>query len=858
MRQNDDLHYSLPTQAQVDVKIEQAGEQIYHETLDLSKLGTFTGTLKLSDNLALGSYDIMVSNIGSTDAFASISFRVADYHKPEFQVNVTANPVNVLVGDPLTYSLDASYYSGGNVGKADVKWLTTTTNYIFQPDSKYSGFSFMDWDRDAYWNPPSSGDATNEGQATTDEKGHLDLPQVASLGANNLSQQTTFSANVTDSGGNLVSGSTTVVVHQSKVYAGIRSQNYIGKQGEAQSFDVVALNWDSSPVASQILSVDFVERKWFSVQQQDDQGQLSWVSSVKDTPVKLNTQIVTDADGKASVSFVPPAGGTYKAVVTVRDAKGHTQQASAYIWVTSETYIPWRQTNDRSFALIVDKDTYQPGDTAEILLAQPFQNDVYALVTLERGHIYKQEVILLKGNSTIYKLPITKEMAPASYISVTVISGAKDGKAPDFKIGMARINVDTSGQTLDVSVTADKRAAGPGQDVTYTVQTKDKQGNPVSAEVSLAVVDKAALALSPANSGPMLSSFYGDPGLAVTTSLGIVLNAEDFNANYHESIGDGQGSGGGGGKGEGDLGIITVRQNFKDTAFFTGQVTTDDKGQAQIKVTLPENLTTWQADARAITADTLVGQATSELMSTKPLFIEMQTPRFFVAGDAAQVGALIHNNGDFALKVSASLDAAGVDLKSAVSQTVDVPARQQVYVTWDVVVRQGVRRVDFTTHASSGDFSDSSKPALGTLSEQGIPVYTYEVPETVGTSGMLTDANSVTEAFQLPQTVGSSDTKLSVEVAPSLAASMKDSLTYLDDFSYLCIEQTVSRFLPNVVSSHALKLAGIPALTLQSNLDENVGTALQRLYAKQMADGGWGWWTRSKATCKPALMSCLV
>ena len=842
VRQNDDLHYSLPTQKQVDVKIEQAGEQIYHETLDLSKMGTFTGTLKLGDKVALGSYDILVSNIGSTDAFAAVSFRVAEYHKPEFQVNVTANPVSVLVGDPLTYSLDASYYSGGSVGKADVKWFTTTTNYIFQPDSKYSGFSFMDWDRDTYWNPPDPSFGTTEGQATTDEKGHLDLPQVASLGVNNLSQQTTFSANVTDSGGNLVSGSTTVVVHQSQVYAGIRSQNYIGKQGQAQSFDLIVLNWDSSPVANQTLSVDFVEREWLSVQEQDDQGQLRWVSSVKETPVKKNVTAVTDANGKASVSFVPPAGGTYKAVVTVRDAKGHTQQASAYVWVTSETYIPWRQTNDRSFALIVDKDAYKPGDTAEILLAQPFQNDVYALITLERGHIYKQEVVLLKGNSTVYKLPITKEMAPASYISVTVVSGAKDAKAPDFKVGMARINVDTSGQTLDVSVTADKRAAGPGQDVTYTVQTKDKQGNPVSAEVSLAVVDKAVLALSPANSGPMLSSFYGEQGLAVTTSVGIVLDAEDFNANYQESVADGQGSGGGGGKGEGDLGIITVRQNFKDTAFFTGQVTTDDKGQAQIKVTLPENLTTWQADARAITADTLVGQATSELMSTKPLFIEMQTPRFFVVGDAAQVGALIHNNGDSALKVSASLDATGVDLKSAASQAVDVPARQQVYVTWDVVVRQGVRRVDFTAHASSGDFSDASKPALGTLSEQGIPVYSYEVPETVGTSGMLTDANSVTEAFQLPQTVGSSDTKLSVEVAPSLAASMKDSLTYLDDFSYLCIEQTVSRFLPNVVSSHALKLAGIPALTLQSNLDENVGTALQRLYAKQLADGGWGWW----------------
>ncbi|MGC1376657.1 MAG: Ig-like domain-containing protein [Anaerolineales bacterium] len=843
VRQNDDLHYSLPTDSQVYVTIELAGEKVYAEHLDLSKLGTFTGTFKLGDNVTLGTYDIFVRYAISDDPFATVSFRVADYHKPEFQVNAATDVANVLVGDPLNFSLDASYYSGGAVGNANVQWFTQAMPYFFQPASKYSGFSFMDWDRDAYWNPPApnGNGALAEGQGVTDAQGHLDIKQVASLGESTVSQQVSFSANVTDIGGNLVSGSANVVVHQTSVYAGIRSTDYIGTADKDQTFEMVALGWDSSPVANQALSVDFVERQWLSVQQQDAQGQLTWVTSVKEIPVTLNASVVTDKDGLATISFKPLKGGVYKATVTVRDAKGHTQHASAYIWVSSEDYIPWRQTNDRSFNLIADKDSYAPGDTANIMIAQPFQNDVYALVTFERGHIYQKEVVLLKGNSTIYKLPITKDMAPAAYVSVVVVSGAQDGKAPDFKIGMTRINVDTSQQTLDVSVTTDKRAAGPGDEVTYTVQTKDMKGNAVPAEVSLAVVDKAVLALAPSNSGPILASFYSEQGLGVMTSVGIVLNAEDFNANYHESVVDGE-SAGGGGKGEGDLGIITVRQDFKDTAFFTAQVMTDENGQAQVKVKLPQNLTTWQVDVRAVTADSRVGQTTGELISTKPLFVEMQTPRFFTAGDAARVGAVIHNNGDSSLKVSVSLDAQGVDLKSPAAQTVDVPARQQAYVTWDVVVRQGVRRVDFTASASSGAFTDSSKPALGTLPGQGLPVYSYEVPETVGTSGMISDANSVTETFQLPKTMGFGNTTLSVQVAPSLAASMKDGLTYLQDYSYLCIEQTISRFLPNVVSAHALKLSGAPAITLQSDLDQNVNTALQRLYAKQLGDGGWGWW----------------
>jgi uncharacterized protein YfaS (alpha-2-macroglobulin family) len=850
VRQNDDLHYSLPAQSKVYVTIEQAGEQVYGESLDLSKLGTFAGTFKLGDKITLGTYDIFVRPAAGSDAFASLSFRVAEYHKPEFQVNVVAtssrcacgSAANVLVGDELNFGLDASYYSGGAVGNAKVQWFTQATPYFFQPASKYSQFNFIDWDRDSYFSAPQgNGGALAEGQGLTDAKGHLDIPQVASLGESNVSQQISFSANVTDVGGNLVSGSTSVVVHQTSVYAGIRSTQYVGTAGEEQPFEMVALGWDSSPVANQALTVDFVERQWFSVQEQDEQGQLRWVSSVKEIPVKNNVSVVTDQDGKANVSFTPPAGGVYKAIVTVRDSQGHSQQASAYIWVSSDEYIAWRQTNDRSFSLIVDKDSYEPGDTAEIMIAQPFKDDVYALVTFERGHIYQKEVVLLKGNSTIYKLPISKDMAPAAYVSVVVVSGAKDSKSPDFKIGMARINVDPSQQGLDVSVTTDKKAAGPGDEVTYTVQTKDRKGNAAPAEISLAVVDKAVLALAPSNSGPMLAQFYAEQGLGVMTSLGIVLDAEEFNADFQESITDGQGAGGGG-KGEGDLGIITVRQNFKDTAFYTAQVMTDENGQAQVKVKLPENLTTWQVDVRAVTADTLVGQTTGELISTKPLFIEMQTPRFFIAGDAARVGAVIHNNSDSPLKANASLEAEGVDLKSPAAQTADVPARGQVYVTWDVVVREGVRRVDFTAHASNGQFTDSSKPALGTLSGQGLPVYSYNVSETVGTAGLLNAENSVTEVVQLPKTMGFGATNLTVEVAPSLAASMKDGLKYLQDYSYLCVEQTISRFLPNVVASRAIKLAGGPSLTLQSDLDAQVSPALQRLYAKQNADGGWGWW----------------
>jgi uncharacterized protein YfaS (alpha-2-macroglobulin family) len=843
LRKNDDLHYSLPTQKKIYVVVEQWGNKIFSDFVDVNEQGSFTGSVHLTEGLSLGYYYIEAYRTSSPNEapIASVNFNVAEYKKPEFEVAVTPDKTDTLAGDTVNFGMDAVYYSGGDVKGAPVSWFIQSYLYTFSPSSDYGQYSFSDWDRDVYdyqYNNGVNTDTLKEGEGVTDANGHFDVSYLLDYGDDKRSRSVEFYSNITDVAGNTVSGGATVIMHQSKVYAGIRSESYVGQQGDESKFDVVTLDWNSNPVPGQSISVEFVERQWFSVQEKDKQGQLQWVTSVKDIPAGA-VKAVTGDDGKAVVGFTPVKGGVYKAIVTVQDAKGNTHQSSTYLWVTSSEYIAWQQTNDRTFEVIADKDLYTPGDTAKLLIAQPFQGKVYALVTYERGHIYKSEVIQLEGSSTVYDLPITDELAPVAYVSVTVISGAENSDGiPDFKIGMAKINIDTDQKTLDVTVTADKESAGPGDEVTYTIETKDINGKPVTADVSLALVDKAVLALAPPNSPDMLPSFYPEKGLSVLTALGLVSNADEFNDKYKESIADGSGSGGGGG---GEPGIITVRENFKDTAAFEAHVVTDKNGRAEVTVTLPENLTTWVADVRAVTEDSRVGQASHELLTTKPLFIQLQTPRFFVVGDEVQVGALIHNNTDKPMNVTAELNAEGAQIKSEVQQGSVIEARQQAYVTWNIVVDDNAYRVDLTATVKSDKYTDASKPALGTLPNQGIPVLNFVTEETVGTSGVITSGDSVTEMIQLPTSYDFTDAQLNIEMSPSLAASMQTSLTYLEDYEYMCMEQTVSRFLPNVITSRALKLAGINS-SLNDNLDRQVSVALQRIYAKQKYDGGWNWW----------------
>lgn len=336
------------------------------------------------------------------------------------------------------------------------------------------------------------------------------------------------------------------------------------------------------------------------------------------------------------------------------------------------------------------------------------------------------------------------------------------------------------------------------------------------------------------------------------TSVPISLSIENFNETLQDQVAEGRGGGSGGaGKGGGELGVIEVRQEFPDTAYWKADVLTNESGEASVTVKLPDNLTIWRMDARAVTQDTRVGQTTLDIRTTKPLLVRPQTPRFFVAGDKARLGAAVHNNTDASLNVDVKLQATGVTILSEALQMVKIPAKSQAYVYWDVSVDPNASVVDPVFMAKGGNYEDASRPTLGSTGLEGLPVYRYNVPETVGTAGMIMqgEALSQTEAISLPTDLGSIQSgELTVQVSPSLAASLTDGLEFLAHYPYECTEQTISGFLPNILTTRALESLGITDQELQANLKEQVGIGLQRLYNQQNPDGGWGWWSGGKSS----------
>jgi uncharacterized protein YfaS (alpha-2-macroglobulin family) len=852
LRLDDDARYSLfKSQDKLPIMVtDPEGKDVFSDTLTASSdMATIHGEFKLSDQVALGNYRLYTRMPGRSTISSGgegreygISFLVAAYVRPEFQVNVTTDKPAYVQGDKINVDVQSTYYFGGPVADAKVDWNVQSTPYYFD----YQGQGNYDWsDTDYFYgaSPRYGGNTIASGTGKTDSTGHFVVPVNADLGKNDNSQTFSIEANITDINDQVVANRVDAIVHQGMFHIGLSPERYVGKVGEKQAVNIKTVDWDSKDYGQANVTVVFYQREWFNVQEQTAGGPV-WTVTFSDTAVATQT-VTTDGSGLAVASFTPDQGGTYRIIATGKDSKGNRIRSGTYLWVTSAQYVSWRQENNDRIQLVADKRSYSPGETASILIPSPFQGQVTALVTVERGRILSKQVIQLKSNSELLKLPITPDMAPNAYVSVVLAKGV-DQTTPiaAFKVGYAAFAVSTVQQELKVSISTDRDPAtqhyAPRDTVTYTIQATDYAGKPVQAELSLAVVDLSVLSLVDPNSPSIVDGFYGQRGLGVRTASTLVLSVDRLNVKLQTEV-----KGGGGGLG-GAEGEFAPRQQFYDTAFWSATTRTDADGRAQVQVVLPDNLTTWRMTAKAVTADTLVGESKLDIISTKDLLIRPVTPRFFVVGDKSTVAAVVNNNTTKALNVDVRLEAQGVTIGGQAAQRVTVPAQDKVRVEWQVEV-QDAQSANLVFSVSGGGLSDASKPTVGLPPDQRLPIYRYSTPETVATAGTLDQAGDRLEVVALPPNVDTTQGDLTVQIDPSLAAGMTDALTWLEHYPYECAEQTVSRFLPNVLTFRALKKLDLTTPELESNLKAQVSVGLQRLYGQQHADGGWGWWVNDKS-----------
>jgi len=794
-------NYEVMAGKQVTVEVRDPRDTlIYREVRTTDRFGCYHGAIQLNPETATGSYSL-TSNLSGNDDENGISFRVAAYVKPEFSAKVTFAKKRYIRGDQAVGRIRAEYYFGAPVANATIDYTVRRAPYwLFIGDDDEE---WADFDQEGYEDYGGYGESVADGTVTTDANGEAEIvfdadwPMPEKEDGWDSDQEFSVEAYVSDKSDRGVDCSGSVVVTRGEFAIDVTPDRYVVSPGTKVNVAIQAQDFDRHPIRHKKLTAVIGRDVW---------------RENESTFEKLEERTVTtDGSGRASLDFAVKRSGDIRIVLSADDDKGNRIVGSGWIWSYSEA-------GDESGArypdlqIITDKKVYNPGDTARVLINTK-KTGATALVTVEGDRIYDRRTVLIKNKSTAVDLPVKAEYKPNFYISVCYV------KDKGFAQQTARARVSLDLQTLKVSIKPDRRKYQPADTAGYLIKATDSRGKPVSAELSIGVVDEAIYAIERDRTPKMLGFFYSRKGNRVNTNFSfpeIYLSDPDKATAAAKMAGP----------------DVRIRKRFEDTAFWMPDVITDSKGEARVRFQLPDNLTTWRATVRGVTMDTVVGEATNKVIVQQPLMVRLQTPRFLVQGDSSILSAIVHNYTGTDRRVKVSIRAPGVKLTGSRSQDV-------------LVADGGSERIDWTVNAGKPGSFPVTVTAVGGKATDGmqltLPVYPHGERRDITRTDAIRGTNATAMNLSVRQDSIPESTKLVVRFAPSLASAMLGSLQYLAQYPYGCTEQTTSSFLPDVILARSLRSLGVNNAKLESELPDMVNKGLFRLYRFQLEDGGWGW-----------------
>ena len=812
-RDRDSGEYVLPEQQFIPLRIYEMGKEERTINLPLSDYGTAQGEIQLSTQAEPGYYRL------ETDT-GMVFFQVANYRKPEIELEINFDQEEILLGDEISADVEARYYFDAPVSETPLSWYLRAEPTQFRIPGYQVGELRDNWFlySSSYY-PSTWGTKMDSGEDVTDMNGEWSLQKVLGkidfyerevrLPANYILEVT-----AQDESGFQVSNRSSILVHPSDYYIGVKPSAWVTVADQGVDFEVLVVDWDNEPVGVKPLAAEFYKVVW-----NYEIGEIGQIDYTREKELVAEQSFSTDREGKADLTFTPSEPGTYQL-----DILGNGARTEVTLWVGGTGTTTWPTQTNQKIKLVADKEDYQPGDEARIFIPNPFPDGAQALVTVERHKVISYETFSITASGQEVTIPLTDSDAPNIYLAVTLIGNDADGRI-SFRQGYINLFVEPVNQLLNVEVIGEPEKLGPGDEVKFTIRVTDQGGDPLQGEFSLAVVDKAVLALTEPNSPPIEEAFFGVQPLAVRMGLPLGVHAGRL-------VWVPGGMGGGGDE------DYSVRDQFEDTGYWQANIVTDEDGEAQVTFALPDNLTTWQADARGVTERTQVGQATAEIVTTKDLMIRPVTPRFLVAGDHLALAAIVHNNTKIKMTADITLQATGIQLDNpdSLTQVVEIPAEGRIRVEWWGTVLD-VNQADLLFFADAGNFEDAVKPYQGP-----IPVLRYSTPFSYSTSGILDQAGQELEIVSLPRSYDPSQGSLDIELSPSLAAAVLNALDALEEERQHSTVAQMFHFLPNVITFQALQELDLDYPQLESRLNVLIPETLDHLAAAQNDDGGWGWW----------------
>lgn len=261
----------------------------------------------------------------------------------------------------------------------------------------------------------------------------------------------------------------------------------------------------------------------------------------------------------------------------------------------------------------------------------------------------------------------------------------------------------------------------------------------------------------------------------------------------------------------------SIRNNFRDYAYWAPSVTTDKNGEATIAIQYPDDITSWKNHFLAMSNRGFTGQLKTTTKAFKPLASRLMIPRFLIRGDSAQIYGQVSNYTGDNIRISRGFKVTGKAFDLG-SQSITQGHIDSLNIT--------------TSDKDSLDIVYQFSAQTGDDGEQrSLPVLEKGIEQTKGSFYYLQNDTSFSispvQEYSQP----------TVTILSGLRDLMLKDIRHLQAYAYWCNEQKASKLIALLAEKQLLDKTGE-----DFRKKSQINRLIRRIRKDRNEDGGWGWW----------------
>ena len=517
----------------------------------LNAFGSGWGDFALGSEPVLGSYRIQFwedaphkKPVGGAELFRS-----EEYKLPEFEVKVRLpeeslpggerKPRTYKLGERVEVTIQADYYAGGAVANGEVELLVHQTPWqMHWPRPREFPWYYGSGAEAFPWGGSHAADQILKREVRhTDVTGKAVFEIETDVAGRDVELR--IEARVRDASRREVTGTGEVRVTRQRYFASARALNQLPKPGTPGRLEFRTQDANRQPVA--VAGIVKITREQWTEIWLDPAGK-EWSGSELDQararapvwppPVPPGTPpwrlkhkgydrdevrtetVTTGTNGLATLVFTPDRTGFYRFAwsspgnaTAPRPTDPRPMPYEPEILTETTFWVCATNSNALGYRsdgveIILDADTARVGARLPVMLVTSLP-DRWVLFTTEIADEFTYEVVHVTGTAKLIEIDLTDRHVPNFHL------GALSVQHRQLDTDSKEVVVPADAHFIDVTVTPDRPVYGPRDDGSLLVSTRNRAGQPVSAEVAVGLADDSVYAIQEELAGDPRQVFFG-------------------------------------------------------------------------------------------------------------------------------------------------------------------------------------------------------------------------------------------------------------------------------------------------------------------------------------------------------------